>query len=367
MTIVRLAALALLVLVLPACAARPVRESQADQQFALGNYKLARALYREAIRVDPHSDRIWAKYDLAYLREMASDSAQQAVAAAVSIAASATVAAIAASAPIAAPLPAGVSVLGPAVAQEVAANPPHHEHKFAFAPLAPRLGGALGAPMSPASLSLRRTQPLEPAVDLPPPPERETSAPPPGLPRIPGQRELPEDGLPVTGARTEAGVAAEAARAQGLVPEGTPPSQQAPEPPSTANPVPNVTTLAPSEVLPVGQPTPGDPWQAVTGSRGEPLVVRGVGWDVWDLRYGVDLAGRPHVLGRLRNLAPTNLVNPTVNVGLLEPAGVQVAFKPVRLINPSGVLFPGQSDEFDAEFPNQHNVIAGFRLFTIRP
>ena len=90
------------------------------------------------------------------------------------------------------------------------------------------------------------------------------------------------------------------------------------------------------------------------------MVIRGPGYEMWDLRYGVDLAGRPHVLAKLRNLASRDLVNPTVYVGLLDPAGVQVAFKPVKLVDPAAVLFPGASGEFDAEFPALSNV-AGYR------
>lgn len=107
--------LALALLALPA-AARPAREVQGNEQFAHGNYKLARAFYREALRDEPRSDRLWAKYHLTYLREMASESTVQA-AATVALATAVLSGIGPASASALAPVPASSMAMAPATAR----------------------------------------------------------------------------------------------------------------------------------------------------------------------------------------------------------------------------------------------------------
>ncbi len=341
--------LALFISAAAAQAARPVRELQGDEQFGQGNYKLARALYREALRADPRSDRIWAKYDLTYLREMSAEAGVQTATAAVTVAANATASAMMTRAAV-------EPMLGPAVTQELAQAPAARRPLMSVFD-AVRGSAPLGAPVAPigpmAMATPRRDQPLEPELDRELPPEPETMVPPP-LPRVPGQV------VPHGNPTTPSGVAEAAARAQGLQSQNPVPGTP------SANSAPSATTqLAPSEVISVASVQPGDALAPSVGARGEPLVVRGVGWDIWDLRYGVDLAGRPHVVGKLRNLAGTDLVNPSIYVGLVDAAGVQVAFKPVKLVDAAGVLFPGASGEFDAEFPTTTSPVAGYRLFVL--
>lgn len=437
--------------------ARPVRELEGDQQFAQGNYKLARALYREALRTKPRVDRIWAKYDLAYLREMATESTVQ-------TATTMAMTSMALGAAVAAPLP--PQRLAQAAPRRAARSRARRlsGHKPAMSVFDALRGQVpVDTPLQPigpiAVATPRRDRDLEPEFDRTPEAEARTGGPAP-MPRIPGDQGeapatddavneaaaeararaqaaeqaraqyqaaqaaeilrrtpgqqtdetrvpggqrfdgprvpggqsgdvLPGDDVPggqspgeripggqapasrVPGGqqRSQLTEATEAARAQGLVTESTQvatPAIAGPPLPSSGQPD-GTTVLAPNEVVPVPIVQAGDALAPSTGMRGEPLVVRGTGWDVWDLRYGVDLAGRPHVVGKLRNLADRDLQNPTVYVGLIDPSGVQVAFKPVKLVDPAGVLFPGASGEFEAEFPAVNNVIAGYRLHALQP
>ena len=497
--------------------ARSFRELQADEQFAHGNYKLARALYREALRGDPKIDRLWAKYDLAYVREMAAESTAQSAASVALTNAALSGANVVAGAAVATGEPPVVysQLVPPTHARTAdrtlrrshASDEPRHlahadgpavmtpGHKAALA-LNRGLGlsAPMGAPVEPVNTGTtpQRTAALEPAFDRTLPPESDTSGPGP-RPRIPGEPagEVPatdaavaqaeaagraraeaqaqssaeaaeaarkaqsraaEDrvtqaqaeavrataaartiqaqaqanesaiqnraasdeatraaqaaqaaeilrstgigtdelrvpggqpanenripgGQPATETRIPGGQrtaaprsqltdATQAAVAQGLVPE-------TPQAAAPAAPTPAVTdgtiALAPNEIVPVTPVQAGEALTASVGAHGEPLVVRGTGWDVWELRFGVDLAGRPHVVGKLRNLSGSDIVNPTVYIGLVDPAGVQIAFKPVKLVDPAGVLFPGASGEFDAEFPALNSLVAGYRLYALAP
>lgn len=399
--------------------ARSFRELQGDEQFDHGHYKLARALYREALRELPRIDRLWAKYDLAYARELAAEKPTSMTFTQLVPPTHARTAdrrlkrtrevhlahadgpsfghkTLGLTAPIGAPIaptgttPTRIAALEPALDRDVPA-----ETRNVPGPLPRVPGDAAETPatddaadraeieataraqdrtrqLNAVAEAARQSQAAQAAEILrlasPPEDERIPGGQPASESRIPGGQPQDETRVPGGAPRSQLAAATQSALAQGLQPET--PQTGTNQPPATAAApgVPDGTiALAPNEIVPVTPAVAGEALVASVAPNGQPLVVRGTGWDVWDLRFGIDLAGRPHVVGKLRNLSGLDMNNPTVYVALIDPAGVQVAFKPVKLVDPAAVLFPNASGEFDAEFPNQNGIIAGYRLYAMTP
>jgi hypothetical protein len=143
--------------------------------------------------------------------------------------------------------------------------------------------------------------------------------------------------------------------------EEPPPPTPEPTPPAPAEPL----YRSPSELIYLSRPVRAGDTTAVQGGEdgGQQIFVRTPIYEIFDISFQVDPNGSLHVKGKVKNVsAERDLRNPQVFVSLYDKGGVQIAIKPVRLLNVSAVLFRGDVGEFDAAFPAFKLTVGAYRV-----
>lgn len=160
----------------------------------------------------------------------------------------------------------------------------------------------------------------------------------------------------------------EASAEPGPAPEETP---AVPTPEATPEPTPSVAAASdtlyrsPSELIYLPRPVRAGDTAPVSGAEdgGQPITVKTPHYEISSIEFVVDPNGSLHVRGKVKNLSSDrDFRNPQVYVALFDKLGVQIALKPVRMANVGGVLFRGDTGEFDAAFPRFNTTVGAYRV-----